>query len=41
MILTIPLLLLDSHGVPPHLGHEDTSSSRELFRTPTTGSPQV
>jgi len=38
MALMIPVLLRDSQGIPPLRGHEDTSSSRELFRTPTTGS---
>ena len=38
MALMIPVLLRDSQGAPPLRGHEDTSSSRELFRTPTTGS---
>jgi hypothetical protein len=38
MALMIPVLLRDSRGATPLRGHEDTSCSRELFRTPTTGS---
>ncbi|MDH6154919.1 hypothetical protein [Polynucleobacter sphagniphilus] len=38
MALMIPVLLRDSRGATPLKGHEDTSSSREFFRTPTTGS---
>ena len=38
MALMIPLLLRDSLGATSIRGHEDTSSSKELFRTPTTGS---
>ena len=38
MALMIPVLLRDSRGATLIRGHEDTSSSKELFRTPTTGS---
>lgn len=41
MALMIPALLRDSRGATPLRGHEDTGSSRELFRTPTTGSNPI
>ena len=41
MALMIPALLHDSRGATSLKGHEDTSSSRELFRTPATGSNPI
>ena len=38
MALMIPVLLRDSRAATSIRGHEDTSSSKELLRTPTTGS---